>query len=356
MAALGVEAVELVGDLARADLVGGQQQLEPGVGALEPAGGVDPRREPEADGARVDPRRVGARDAHQRAQAGALRDRERAQPGAHEPPVLAAQRDAVGDRRERDEVEVDVGERRIATGGLQQRGRQLVGDAGGAEVDARVAADRGMDDRRVGQHAVGARAVVIGDDDVDPRRPRGRDLVDGGDRAVGGDQQARAARREPLHGRARQAVAVLGAAGQKPVDVGAERAQHPDEDRRRADAVDVVVAVDRDPPAGPHVVEHERADLVDAGERRRVVALVGGEPGARGTGILQAAADEHLRERVADPELALEREHGGDVAGGDQQASGRQAARRDATAGARRNRGEAGSDSNERAMIRQLRA
>ncbi len=339
MAALGVEAIELVGDLARADLVGGQQQLEPGVGALEPAGGVDPRREPEADGGRVDPRRVGAGDAHQGAQAGALRDRERAQPGAHEPPVLAAQRDAVGDRRERHEVEVDVGERRIATGGLQQRGRQLVGDAGCAEIDARVAADRGMDDRRVGQHAVGARAVVIGDDDLDPRRPCGRDLVDGGDRAVGGDQQTRAARREPLHGRARQAVAVLRPAGQKPVGVGAERAQQPDEDRRRADAVDVVVAVDRDPPAGPHVVEHKRADIVDAGERGGFVTLVGCEPGACGTGVLQAAAYEHLRERVADPELAFEREHGGDVAGGDQQSSGRRRHGVDATAGARRNRG-----------------
>ena len=39
-------------------LVGRQQQLEAGVGALEAPGGVDARREPEADGADVDPRRV----------------------------------------------------------------------------------------------------------------------------------------------------------------------------------------------------------------------------------------------------------------------------------------------------------
>ena len=153
-------------------------------------------------------------------------------------------------------------------GGRQQRGGELVGDAGGAEVDARVAADGRVHDRRVGQDAVGARAVVVGDDDVDAGGARRGDLVDGGDRAVGGDQQLRPARGEALHGRGRQAVAVLGAAGQKPVDVGAERAQDADEDRRRADAVDVVVAVDRDAPARAHVVEHARADGVDAGELR----------------------------------------------------------------------------------------
>ena len=36
----------------------------------EPAGGVDARREPEADGALVDDRRIDVRDAHQRAQPG----------------------------------------------------------------------------------------------------------------------------------------------------------------------------------------------------------------------------------------------------------------------------------------------
>ena len=109
MAALGVQPVELVGDLRRADLVVREQQLEAGVGALEAAGGVDPRREPEADRARVDPRRVGARDAHERAQPGPRRRRQRAQARAHEAAVLAAQRHAVGDRGERDEVEVAVG-------------------------------------------------------------------------------------------------------------------------------------------------------------------------------------------------------------------------------------------------------
>ena len=171
-----------------------------------------------------------------------------------------------------------------------------------------------------------------------PAATRRRDLVDGGDRAVGGDQQLRPARGQALDRRRRQAVAVLAAAGQKPVDVGAERAQHADEDRRRADPVDVVVAVDRDAPARAHVVEHALADGVDAGERRRVVPLARGQPGPRGAGVGQAAPHEHLCRRVAHAELALEREHGGDVARGDLQAWRVRRHAREATGRVRRKR------------------
>ena len=67
--------VELGGDRARALAVLGQQQLEPGVGAVQPPGGVDPRREPEADRAGVERARVDAGDGHQRAQPGLARSR-----------------------------------------------------------------------------------------------------------------------------------------------------------------------------------------------------------------------------------------------------------------------------------------
>ena len=278
------------------------------------------RREAKADRGRVDARRIGARDAHERAQPGPLGRAQRAQTGAHEAAVLPAQRHAVSDRRERDEVEVAVGERRVLAGGGQQRGREFVGDAGRAEVDAGIAADRRVHDRRVGQHAVGARAVVVGDDDVHPRGARRRDLVDGGDRAVGGDEQLRTAFGEPPHGGGREAVAVLRAAGQKPVRVGTQRAQDADEDRRRADAVDVVVAVDRDPVAGLDVHQDEVAGVFDVREPRRLVALAGRQPGARRVGVGHAAADEHLRHRMADAELTLEGERGGKVAGRDLQA------------------------------------
>ena len=73
-----------------------------------------------------------------------------------------------------------------------------------------------MDDRAVGQHAVGARRVVIADDHVHAGGPGGGDLVDGGDAAVDGDDQGRAPLGQALHGGRGQAVAVVDAAGQEP--------------------------------------------------------------------------------------------------------------------------------------------
>jgi hypothetical protein len=81
-----------------------------------------------------------------------------------------------------------------------------------------------MHDRRVGQGAVGARRVVIGDDDVHPRRPGQRDLLHRRDRAVGGEQQPRAAGREALDRCGVEPVAVLAAAGQEPIDLRTQRA------------------------------------------------------------------------------------------------------------------------------------
>ena len=154
----------------------GQQQLEPRVGAVQPAGRVDPRRQPEADRAGVDPARVHARDLHQRLQPRLARRRERAQPLAHQAAVLADQRHAVGDRRERDDVEVRVGLGGVDAGAVEQRAGEHVRDAGGAQLRARVAADARVHDRRVGQPAVGARRVVVGDDDVEAGGARGGDL------------------------------------------------------------------------------------------------------------------------------------------------------------------------------------
>ena len=55
VAALAVGAVELGGDLRRPGGVFGQHQLDARVGAVEPAGGVDPGREPEGEVALVEP-------------------------------------------------------------------------------------------------------------------------------------------------------------------------------------------------------------------------------------------------------------------------------------------------------------
>ena len=170
-----------------------------------------------------------------------------------------------------------------------------------------------MDDRRVGQRAVGARGVVVGDDDVEPGRARGRDLLDGGDRAVDGDQQVGPAGGEPLDGRHRQAVAVVDPARQVPVDFGAERAQRADEHGGGGDAVDVVVAVDGDPRVALDVAEDPLRGGAQAPERVERVRVGAGEELARAGGRVQPAAHQHLGDDVRDAEIGAQALGGGVV-------------------------------------------
>ncbi len=212
-AALGVDQVELGGDLARSLRIVGQQQLECRIGPPQPPGGVDPRSEAEAERAGIERARVGPADRDQRPQAGPGGVRQRREPLAHEPPVLVDQRHQVGDRRERDQLDVLGGGRR------PERLRELVGDRRAAQPVERIAADSGMDDRAVGQPAVGAGRMVVGDDHIDAGGARGGDLVDGGDRTVDGHDQSGPARGKTLHGVRRKPVAVLEPAREKPADV-----------------------------------------------------------------------------------------------------------------------------------------
>src|SRR5215212_11083021 len=87
---------------------------------------------------------------------------------------------------------------------------------------------------------------MVGDDDVEAELPRATNLVHGGDAAVDPQHEPAAFLGEPLERRAADAVALVETAGQVPLDVGAELAQHEDGEHRRADPVDVVVAVDTD--------------------------------------------------------------------------------------------------------------
>ena len=118
-------------------LVLGEQELERLARVAEASGGVEARREPEADGACVDGGRIDAGASHERAQPGLRRARERAEPGDRERAVLVDERDDVGDRRERDEVEVALAELGVDA---EQRLAELVDDAGAAELRERVVA------------------------------------------------------------------------------------------------------------------------------------------------------------------------------------------------------------------------
>ncbi len=73
--------------------------------------------------------------------------------------------------------------------------------------------------------SVVAGPVMVGDDDLEPERAGVGDLVDGRDAAVDGEHEPVPFVREALDRLPGQAVALLEAARQVPVDVGAELAQ-----------------------------------------------------------------------------------------------------------------------------------
>ena len=145
---LAVQLLELVREPPRLVGVVGQQQLERGARMAEPSGGVDARPEPEAARAGVDRRRIDAGRAHQRLQPRLLRARERAQARDRERAVLVDERHDVGDRRERDEVEVPLRDLRVDA---EERLAELVDDAGAAELRERIVGRPRRDDRAVGQ-------------------------------------------------------------------------------------------------------------------------------------------------------------------------------------------------------------
>ncbi len=89
---LAVQLLETRREAARLLLVLGEDQVERCAGVPEPPGGVDPRREPEADRAGVDGGGVDVRRPHQRTQAGLSRPGERAEAGGGEEAVLVEQR------------------------------------------------------------------------------------------------------------------------------------------------------------------------------------------------------------------------------------------------------------------------
>ena len=159
--ALAVGPVELFGDLRGAGALLGEDQLQARVGAVHAAGRVQARAQREGDRSLVEHARIDARDRHQGAQAGLARPRERSQPASREAAVLSAQRDDIGDRRKGDEVEILLRLLLWPAARLKDGRGQLVGDGRRTQLGARIAANRGMDDRHIREGAIRARGVVV---------------------------------------------------------------------------------------------------------------------------------------------------------------------------------------------------
>ena len=188
--------------------------------------------------------RVDAGDPHQRPQAGRGVPRRApagpAAPASRFSPTSGTRSATVASATRSSSRSSSAGSRPAA---VEQRLRELVGDARRAEVGG-VAADRRVHDRAVGQLV--ARAVVVRDDHVHAELRAQRDLGRRADAAVGRDQQRGAGRgAAPRRVRGRQPVAVV--RGSAAAGAPSRRARAaPTQQRRRADAVDVVVAVHGD--------------------------------------------------------------------------------------------------------------
>jgi hypothetical protein len=130
-----------------------------------------------------------------------------------------------------------------------------------------------MDERTFGQRL--ARAVMVGHDHVHAELPREGDLPDRPDAAVRRQQEVGALVVQLLHGLPREAVPVLGPVRQPRSNCCAERPERTDRKRCRADAVDVIVAVDCDYAPAPHVIEDQLDRLRHVAKLERVVAVGG---------------------------------------------------------------------------------
>ena len=146
---LAVQLLELMGQLSGLVGVLGEEKLERRTRPAETPRRVDARRQPEPDRSLVDAGRIDSGGLHQRPEPHLLRARECAEAGERERPVLVHERDDVGDRRERDQVEMP--RERLVTR-AEQRLAELVDDAGAAEL-------RETDTRRDASRRPGSRAA-----------------------------------------------------------------------------------------------------------------------------------------------------------------------------------------------------
>ncbi len=118
---------------------------------------------------------------------------EHFEPVTHEDPILAGERDHVGDGREGHVVEEMERQVFREAERAHQRLGELERHAGAAQilVLGRAVGPARIEDRAGRREGITGQ-VVVGDDDLHPRRARSGDAVHGGNAAVAGDDDARA--------------------------------------------------------------------------------------------------------------------------------------------------------------------
>ncbi len=291
---------QLGGEVHRTVEILRQKQLGGEACLAHAPGGVDARREHEADsrGGQMAVGHAGLRE--QPLKADVVRVLHAAQPLGDKNAVFAHDWHDVRDRAERYEVGVAVEHRvRVA----RKRTDQLERDAHARETVERVGVPRllAVDDR-FGLGQVVVALVVVGDNDLHAKLPRERDLLVRRDARIHRDHQARAPAVKLLHRLPRQTVALAQAVRDIIFARSALSAQVIDQRAGRGDAVNIVVAVDHNALASRERAAYHLDRLVHVAHQMRVVqaAPVAAEKRTRRIGVFDAAGGkDRRRERSA---------------------------------------------------------
>src|SRR5262249_21067750 len=156
---------------------------------------------------------------------------------------------------------------------------------------------------------------MVADDDLQAELLRVSDLVDRGDSAIDGQDQAAALVREARQRLPANAVPLVEPARQMRYDVGPELAQDQDREGGRADPVGVVIPVDADATAGGDGAADRLTRRGHVAEPERVMRWkLACQERPRTGGVVVTSTDENRGRRAADLEIPHEGRRGLPVA------------------------------------------
>jgi hypothetical protein len=274
---LGVALLEPLGERLRLGRILREQQAERVFGVVDPTRGVETRTENESDLGGTDAAELEAAAIDERANADQRHSVQRVQSRPCQDAIRAAERDDIGDGRQRGELQQIAS---LFCVGLraEQPLRELERDARAGEI----LVDRGIArpprvHQSEGLGEVRGRMVVVRHDEIDAQVAGEERLVHRGHAAVDRDDHLRTVRRQVPQRRGVDAVALLVAVWDVRRDARAEPAESADEDGGTGDAIDVIVAVDDDALATRERTTQTLDSPLEVSHRRPRVGGPGGE-------------------------------------------------------------------------------
>ena len=242
-----IQLLQLAGNRVGLVLILCEQQLHSPNRVPEPARRIEPGRQYEPDSAGRELLSIETGGPQQRAHSDVAGVRQHLETVADEYAIFATERRDVRNRRQCDKIEHRPDEVVVGAELAGESERELEGDADGGEVLVRisVAGPLGIENREAIRQLT-ARKVVVGDDDVDSRSAEPRDGSNGASAAVTRDHDPGFRRDRRVDSGIAQVISVLDAPGNERRCLPAQLTDHPRENGRGADAVDIVVAMDED--------------------------------------------------------------------------------------------------------------